>query len=351
MRAMVTGSTGLLGNNLVRALHARGVEVRALARSRAKFDYLVGDALATCVVGDMRRIDAWEEALEGCDMVFHTAAYFREYYAPGDHAEALQAINVDGTLALMQAADRRRVSAFVHTSSSGAVGKRADGEPGDENTPPSATHLKNLYFRSKVDGDARIQAFRPSSGMRVVEILPGWMFGPGDAGPTSAGKLLRDLVDGKLPGVPRGGASVVDARDVVQAMVRAAAAAHGERYLVAGRTMSLREVVDELAEAAGVASPRFDMPPALALSFSWLMERLAAAFKLDSVVSVEGVRVLLDNVRFSSEKAKRELGIEFRPFAETARDVVAWAQTHEHWQDTAASDVPQQRSPTVGAAG
>ena len=135
------------------------------------------------------------------------------------------------TLELMAAADARGVSVFVHTSSSGTIGRRADGGPGDEETPASEHDLRNLYFRSKVEGDAKIRRYSSENGMRVVQILPGWIWGPGDLGPTGAGQIILDFLDGKFPAVPDGGSSVVDAPDVANAMIRAVEQPHGERFI------------------------------------------------------------------------------------------------------------------------
>src|SRR5258708_4945254 len=102
MRAFVTGSTGLLGNNLVRTLLRAGYEVLALARSKEKARRELGDTKARIVVGDVRNVAEFAYELRGADVIFHTAAYFREYYTPGDHSDAVEATNVRGTLELAQ---------------------------------------------------------------------------------------------------------------------------------------------------------------------------------------------------------------------------------------------------------
>lgn len=243
MKILVTGATGLLGNNLVRQLHARGHTVTGLVRSEEKARRLLGDLDVDWVVGDVREPEGFASALEGRDAVFHTAAYFRDYFQPGDHREALATTNVDATLSLIRLADERRVGRFVHTGSSGTVGREPDGSPSDEDSPPPALAAENLYVKSKIEAATAIRRYTPRHGMAVVEILPGWMWGPGDAGPTSAGRLALDLLARRLPGVPPGGMEVVDARDVAAAMITAAErAAHGARYLVAGRPMTLREI-------------------------------------------------------------------------------------------------------------
>jgi dihydroflavonol-4-reductase len=329
MRVFVTGGTGLLGNNLVRALRARGHEVRALVRSRQKADALLAGTGAEIVVGDMRDVGGFAGALDGVEAVAHTAAYFREYYAPGDHASSLEDINIKGTLALLAAADARGVRRFVQTSSSGTIGQPRDGSDADEDSPASAEQLANLYFKSKVDGDRRIGAFVPQSAMTIATVLPGWMFGPGDAGPTGAGKMVLDAVAGKLPGVPPGGTTVVDARDVASAMVTMLERdVPGERFLVAGRFHTLREILDAIMDAAGKKRLAFTLPPWLALSLGHVTEAWARVTKGAPMVPLEGVRMLLQGFRPSSAKAERELGVTFRPIEDTMRDVVAWYGAH-----------------------
>ncbi len=325
MKAFVTGATGLLGNNLVRALRAEGHEVVGLVRSDAKARRLLGDTGATWVEGDMRSPEAFAPALAGCDAVFHTAAYFREYYQPGDHAEALAAVNVRGTLALMALADDAGVRTFVHTSSSGTIGSKPDGSPGDEDTPPPPIAKENLYFRSKVDGDAQIHAFAPKKGMAIVEILPGWMWGPGDAAPTGSGQLVQDFLARKVPAIPPGAANVVDARDVATGMVRAAERAkHGARFIIAGPAMSLAEMLSALERVSGIPGPRVHLPYPVAFAFAWASEVGSRISGRPALLTRLAVKTMNNPARATSARAERELGVRFRPFDETARDVVAW---------------------------
>src|SRR4051812_17510642 len=128
MKTFVTGATGLLGSNLVRTLAADGHAVRALVRSRDKGRALLGDLPGVELVeGDLADVDGFAPALAGCEALFHTAAYFREYFGGGDHRAQLQAINVDGSLALMQAARRHGIQRAVDTSAGGIIGTRPNG--------------------------------------------------------------------------------------------------------------------------------------------------------------------------------------------------------------------------------
>jgi dihydroflavonol-4-reductase len=330
MKTFVTGATGLLGNNLVRALRARGDSVVCLVRSEAKAQRLLGDAGATWVVGDMRAPEAFASALEGCDVVFHTAAYFREYYQPGDHAEALDEINVRGTLTLMDLADARGVKKFVHTSSSGTIGTKPDGSPGDEESAAPAFASENLYFRSKVTGETKIRAFVPKHGMQIIEILPGWMWGPGDEAPTAAGQLAKDFLARKLPAIPPGGANVVDARDVADAMIESAEhAQHGARFLVAGPEKTIADVVASLERVSGIRGPRVRVPYPIAMLVACASELRARMTKQPVLITRMGLKTMNRAARVSSARAERELGVKFRPFDDTARDVIAWYRSEE----------------------
>ncbi len=328
MKAFVTGSTGLLGNNLVRQLLAEGHEVIGLTRSAEKFERMLGDTAAIRVVGDIEDIDGFAEHLTGCDVVFHTAAYFREYYGKGDHLAKLEAINVTATLELMAASDARGRKTFIHTSSAGTIGKHENGEPGDEETPPSPKQLRNLYFKSKVDGDAKIRAYQPPNGMAVIQILPGWMWGPGDAGPTGAGQIVFDFLDGKVPAVPDGGSTLVDARDVAAAMVRAVGKPHGERFIVGGRYHSLREVVDLIARETGKPAPKGNLPSWLAIGYAYMSEVWASLTGGRAAANLAGVRTMSEKHNVSSAKAERELSASFRPLGDTIHDAIAWYEQH-----------------------
>jgi dihydroflavonol-4-reductase len=160
VRAFVTGATGLLGNNLVRALEEGGHEVIALVRDPAKASRVLADTRIRLVTGDMKHVAGFARELSGCDAVFHTAAYFRESFEPGFDPGALDRINIDATMRLLGATDEAAVPCFVHVSSGGVVGRNPDGSPGNEETPPLPIQAANPYFRSKLMGDPPLPAGR-----------------------------------------------------------------------------------------------------------------------------------------------------------------------------------------------
>src|SRR6516225_3547436 len=258
--AFVTGATGLLGNNLVRLLVSRGVRVRALARSRERAAKQFGNLPVQIVVGDMTQVAAFASDLEGVDVVFHTAAFFRENYKGGRHWKELYDANVAGTSDLLAHAYRAGVRRFVHTSSVAVLA----GKPGqliDETMARTAGDADD-YYLSKILSDRAVDAFlEKHPEMCACMILPGWMVGPGDIGPTSSGQIILDFVNRKLPGVPPGSFSVVDARDVAMAMWLAALHGRpGERYLAAGRHMAMSDLFQMLERITGISAPRRKVP-------------------------------------------------------------------------------------------
>jgi dihydroflavonol-4-reductase len=334
MKAFVTGSTGLLGNNLVRLLVEQGWQVRALVRSKAKGQALLG-ALPGIeyVAGDMQEVDAFAPMLDGCDVLFHTAAYFREYGQPGAHWPKLDAINVTGTIKLLDAAEHYGIKKVIYTSSSGVIGEREDGLPSDETTPPS--HFArgvNLYFKSKVVAEERIFAWLKAHSLPIVLVLPGWMFGPGDAAPTGAGQIVQQFLARKLPARFEGGSSIVDARDVAQGMINAVEHGRsGERYCIAGKSTSLDEVFATLAKVSGVPAPSMRIPYQMALVYARFAEAIASAQGKEALATVNGIRTLNMRYPISSAKAMHELGVTFRPLEQTLADAVHWFR---EWHDT-----------------
>ena len=331
MRAFVTGATGLLGSNLVQALLEHGHEVRGLVRSPEKSQRVFPDGKIELVTGNVRDIATFAPALTGCDALFHTAAYFREYYQPGDHKAMLEKINVQGTIDLLIAAEKHGVKKAVHISSSGVIGRKPDGSPGDENTPPDEYASSNLYFASKIQAELAISRFLKERSLPVTMVLPSWMWGPGDWAPTAAGKLVLDFVKQKLPGVVDGGSSIVDVRDVAQATISAAhLGKSGERYIVGGTYHDFADVLATLERVTGVAAPKRKIPYALSLAVGAGAETWARLTGGTALVTLAGVRTLHAKNAVRSDKAIQELSATFRPFEETVRDEVKWFRSNRY---------------------
>jgi dihydroflavonol-4-reductase len=325
MRAFVTGATGLLGNNLVQALLAQGHEVRGLVRSPEKARQVFPNQPVDFVTGDMTNIAGFASKLSGCDVLIHTAAYFREYYQPGNHKGTLEKINVQGTIDLMIAAEKQGVKKAIHISSASVIERKADGSAGDESSLPSTRANSNLYIASKVQAELAIKRFLKERALPVVMILPSWIWGPGDWAPTAAGKLVLDYLKQKLPGVVDGGSSIVDARDVSGAILNAVGRGKsGERYIVGGSYFEFADVLATLERVTGVPAPVRKIPYALSLAVGAGAETWARLTGTTALVTLAGVRTLHSRNAVRSDKAMSELGATFRPFEETVRDEVEW---------------------------
>ena len=325
MKAFVTGSTGLLGSNLVMLLLEQGYEVKAMARSSQKAKRILGSSNAEIVIGDMQNVEAFAHELDDCDILFHVAAYFREYFQPGEHWPILKAINIDGTVKILEEAEKRGIKKAIYVSSAGVIGTPENGHPADESTPPGQLSMDNLYFRSKVLAEKEVDAFVKTHTMPVVQILPGWMFGPQDDAPTDSGRIVLDFLNGNLPGIIPGGNNVVDARDVAQGMINAVdKGKNGERYIITGEYHSLEEIMQLLGEVSSKKTPGLRIPYPIALSVAWVSETIARLRNQPTLMTVNGLRTLQIRIPISSAKAQRELDVTFRSLRETLRDEVNW---------------------------
>jgi dihydroflavonol-4-reductase len=336
--AFVTGATGLLGNNLVRELLAQGFRVRALVRSQAKAEKQFRDLPVEVVIGEMLTVQDFAPALAGVDGVFHTAAYFRDSYTGGRHWPALHAANVLGTRALLHHAYAAGVRRFVHASSI-AVLRGPRGQVVDETMLRDERDADD-YYRSKIQSDQEVLSFLADHpDFRATMVLPGWMHGPGDMGPTSAGQTLLDVAGGKLPGVPPGSVSLVDARDVAQAMIQAwHRGRSGERYLAAGRHITMSDLLPMMGEALGAQVPRRRLPMAMLYVIAGISEMRARITGQPVLLSWAVARAMAsenERSRFSAAKSETELGLRFRPIEETLRDEVAWFRGKACWLDGA----------------
>lgn len=325
--AFVTGATGLLGNNLVRELLDQGFRVRALVRSRDKAERQFAGLEVEIVTGDMMAVEKFAPSLAGVDVVFHTAAYFRDSYTGGSHWAKLHAANVLGTRTLLHYANAAGVRRFVHASSI-AVLRGERGQIVDETMLRDERDADD-YYRSKILSDREVLAFLDRHpDFWAVMVLPGWMHGPGDMGPTSAGQTVLDVAHGKLPGVPPGSVCLVDARDVAQAMIAAyQRGRRGERYLAAGRHFAMADLLPLIGQALGVKVPNRRIPMAFLYAIAAISEakaRLTGKPVLFSWAMARALSSENERSRFDPAKSEAELGLRFRPVEATLLDEVAW---------------------------
>lgn len=336
MKAFVTGSTGLLGSNLTQLLLSQGFEVTALTRELTKADKILAEHPNLKVVqGDLQEVDAFAHYLQGCDVLFHTASYFRESFAFGDHWQQLKSINVDATIKLLEAADKAGVSKVIYVSSAcGCVGIIRGGAPSNESTPFQEWNHKNPYFKSKLMAEEAISNFLKSHKLPVVLILPAGMMGPNDAGPTEMGRFILNFLKGKAPLIPGGGFPIVDARDVAMAMLSAVYSGQpNERYLVTGGYYSVSEIMHDLSEASGQPLPSKKLPRFMVPLWTFMQNLIGRIKGKRPFFHGDMVKIMMSRQWFDASKAAQGLKTTYRPLKETIKDTVQWYHQNGYLRD------------------
>ena len=325
MRAFVTGGTGFIGGAVVRRLLQDGHQVRALVRPGSDTRQLDGLPVER-VTGDLDNSAALQEGIAGCDWVFHIAALYSFWGHPW---QDFYQTNVEGTRRVMETALQEGVERVVHTSSIAALGVHEDHTPAAEDTPSSLEDRVGPYQRSKFLAEevAREYARR---GLPVVIVNPSTPVGEGDHKPTPSGQMIVDFLHGRMFAYLDTGLNIVDVEDVAYGHVLAAEKGRvGERYLLAGANLTLKQFLDLLAEVSGRPPARVRIPHAVALAWSYA-EVSWARLNPRHIPSAtpEKVRLSRRYEFFDPAKAIRELGLPQTPVRQALERAVAWYRSH-----------------------
>jgi dihydroflavonol-4-reductase len=317
---LVTGGTGFIGAHVVRALLARGREVRCLVRPGSRRSNLEGLRVET-VLGDVTDAASVRAAVRGCETVFHVAA---DYRLDARDPVALQAVNVAGAANVLQAAAEAGARRIVHTSSVGALGLSADGAPADEDTPVDPSTLVGAYKKSKFEAE-RVVRDLAAAGAPVVIVNPSTPVGELDVKPTPTGQVIVDFCNRRMPAYVDTGLNVVDVKDVAEGHVLAAErGAVGRSYILGNRNMTLKEILDALARITGLPSPGVRLPhwvPVAAARADRVFSRLSGRAP---TISLEGARMARYRMFFDPSRAVRELGLPQSPVEPALARAVEW---------------------------
>jgi dihydroflavonol-4-reductase len=320
MRALVTGATGFVGAAVARALIREGWEVRALAR-KSSDRRNVRNLPLEVLEGDLADRPSLERALLGCQGLFHVAA---DYRLGALDPRQLYQTNVEGTRNILEASRQAGVTRIVYTSSVATVGIPGDGSPGNEDTPVGVADMIGHYKRSKFLAEELVRK-AAQSGTPVVIVNPSTPIGPGDVKPTPTGQIVLDAAAGRMPAYVDTGLNIVHVDDVAAGHLLAFHRGHaGERYILGGQDMTLREILFEIADLVGRKPPRVRLPRAVVFPIAYVAEGVARITGRPGRVTLEGVRMSAKHMFFSSEKARRELGYQWRPPREALRDAITW---------------------------
>ena len=321
MKTLITGATGFVGAAVARRLLEAGHRLRALVRNNSDPRNLEGLEIET-FLGDLRDRNSLDDAVSGCQALFHVAADYRLW---AKDPASLYASNVEGTVNLMRAALRAGVERVVYTSSVATLGLNPDKSPADEETPVNPEDIIGDYKRSKFLAEQKVRQMVLEEDLPAVIVNPSTPMGPGDVKPTPTGRVILDAAAGRLPAFVNTGLNVVHVDDVaVGHLLAFERGAKGERYILGGEDMSLENILACVANFTGRKPPRLRLPHALVLPIAHGFEFWARIFGGEPLATVDGVRLSRKYMFFSSRKAEEKLGYSHRPSTEAILDAVDW---------------------------
>lgn len=321
MLAFVTGATGFVGSHVARVLHEQGADLRLLVRSSSNTRN-IADLKADLVPGDLRDAASIEKAVSGCEVVLHVAADYRLWVR--DPQEMYRA-NVEGTKAILDSARRNKVRRVIYTSSVATMGFTSNGQPATEKSPVSIDNMIGPYKRSKFMAEqVAIDAAR--SGFDVVIVNPTTPVGEGDLKPTPTGRIILDFLKRKFPAYVDTGLNLVDVRECALGHIAALEkGTAGERYILGGENLTLKQILDKLGAITGLPSPKVRVPYALALATGVVDEIVTGRIRgREPRATIDAVRMGRKKMFVSSAKAEVELGWKIVAVDDALRRAAEW---------------------------
>ena len=301
--------------------------MRLLVRPTSNLKNLEG-LKAETATGDLRDPASLEKAMSGCEVVFHVAADYRLWLR--DPAEMYRS-NVEGTRAVLEAARKSAVRCVVYTSSVATIGFTGNGRPADEDSPVSLADMIGHYKRSKFMAEQlAMEAGR--SGMRVVTVNPTTPVGEQDIKPTPTGRIIVDFLKRKFPAYVETGLNLVDVRECARGHVAAMEKARsGERYILGGEDLTLKQILDKLGAISGLPSPKVKLPYFVAYAAGAVDQTVSGTLLgREPRATIETVRMGKKKMWASSAKAARELGWKTVPADDALRRAVDWFRANHY---------------------
>ena len=313
-----------MGGHVARLLVERGERVRVLVRASSDMRALNGVNVEP-VRGDLRDFGSLERAMKGVERVFHVAADYRLWTR---NPEDLYDSNVEGTRRLLSAAGQAGVAKFVYTSTVATIAVPREGALPDESVDAGLDEMIGHYKRSKFQAE-QVALDAARAGAPVVIVNPTAPVGPLDWKPTPTGKIILDFLNGKMPAYVDTGLNVAPVEDVALGHLLAADKGRaGERYILGGTNMTLKEILDALAPIAGRRAPRVRLPHAVALAAGYADEFMARLVGREPKIPVEGVKMSRHRMFVTTGKAERELGYVHTSIPASLERAVRWYEAN-----------------------
>ena len=327
MKTFLTGATGFLGSHVARVLAAQGGQLRVLVRPTSNLKNLEG-LNAETATGDLRDPPSIDKAMSGCHTVFHVAADYRLW---ARDPQEMYRSNVEGTRAILEAARKNGVRRLVYTSSVATMGFTRNGNPADEDSPVTLPNMIGHYKRSKFMAE-QIALEAGRAGMHVVVVNPTTPVGEQDIKPTPTGRIILDFLKRKFPAYVDTGLNLVDVTECARGHVAALERGNsGERYILGGENLTLKQILDQLGAITGLSSPTVKLPYFFAFAAAAVDETITGRIlHREPRATIDAVRMGRKKMFATSAKAERDLGWKIVPAENALRRAVEWFRTNDY---------------------
>ncbi len=323
MTTLVTGAAGFLGSHIARQLVARGEGVRVLLRPSSQ-NRAIADLSLEYVTGDLRDTASLDRALKGIKRVFHAAADYRLW---AKHSQDIYDSNVGGTRNILAASKRSGVEQFIYTSTVATIAVDRPSQP-NESTNAKLEEMIGHYKRSKWMAEREaLNAAR--EGLPVIVAMPTTPVGPWDWKPTPTGKLIVDFLNGKMPGYVDTGLNFVGVEECAAGHLLVAEKGKvGERYLLGGENLTLKQMLDALAKITGLPSPSLKISHNVALGAAYASAIFSRLLGKEPGIPIEGVKIAQHKMFVDCSRSQRELGFTAGPVAAALERAVRWYEAN-----------------------
>ncbi len=323
MTTLVTGAAGFLGSHVARQLVARGENVRVLLRPSSQ-NRAIADLPLEYVTGDLRDTNSLDRALKGINRVFHAAADYRLW---AQHSQDIYDSNVGGTKNILAAAQRAGVEQFIYTSTVATIAVDRPAQP-NESTDSKLEEMIGHYKRSKWMAE-REALNAAKEGLPVIVAMPTTPVGPWDWKPTPTGKLIVDFLNGKMPGYVDTGLNFVGVEECAAGHLLVAEKGKvGERYLLGGENLTLKQVLDTLAKITGLPSPSLKISYNVALGVAYASTIFSRLVGKEPGIPVEGVKIAQHKMFVDCARSQSELGFKPGPVTAALERAVRWYEAN-----------------------
>ncbi|AFZ55776.1 NAD-dependent epimerase/dehydratase family protein [Anabaena cylindrica FACHB-243] len=319
MRAFVTGGTGFVGSHVVRSLLQSNYKVTALVRGSSNLGNLRGLEI-DFVKSDLNDPQIWKQ-MQGCNYLFHVAAHYSLWQKD---REILYRHNVEGTRNLLAAAQKAGIERTVYTSSVAAIGVGKSGQVVDETHQSPVEKLVGDYKKSKFLAE-QVAMDAAKQGQDIVIVNPSSPIGTMDIKPTPTGYIILRFLRRQMPAYVDTGLNFIDVRDVARGHLLALEKGQrGDRYILGHQNLSLKQLLEILADITGLKAPQISVPALLPLTVAWIEEKILAPLGKTPTVPIDGVRMAQQPMYYDASKAVRELGLPQSPVSVALKDAVDW---------------------------